>query len=295
MEPLAVMVLAAGRGTRLRPLTEHRAKPMVPIGDRPAIAHVVDHVRDRLGQVPVAVNVHHRPEELVAWASAAGVRISSEDELLGTAGGLAHAAAILGDGDVLVWNGDILSPLDPSSLTTAHRSAAARATLAVRPLPAREGNVGFDDQGRVRRLRGESFGPETSGGEFLGIHVVSAALRRGLPASGCLVGDVYLPALRAGAPLAVHASDAPFVDVGTLATYLDANLAWLDARGLASFIDEGAEVSAPVPRSVVGRGARVTIPLERCVVWPLAQVTEHVGPSLSDAVVTPHGVVRVAR
>lgn len=295
MVPHAVMVLAAGLGTRLRPLTDRCAKPMVPIGDRAAIAHVVDHVRSRLREVTVVANVHHRPEELVAWAASAAVRVSVEEQLLGTAGGLAHAASLLGDGDVLVWNGDILSPLDPASLAAAHRASSACATLAVRPLPAGQGNVGFDDRGRVLRLRNESFGREIRGGEFLGIHVVSAALRQRLPRSGCLVGDVYLPALRAGAPLAVYASEAPFVDVGTRASYLDANLAWLDARGGASFVDRGAEVSAAVERSIVGRGARVTIPLVRCVVWPFAQATEALGPSLHDCVVTADGAVRVPR
>src|SRR5437763_8368460 len=114
------MILAAGKGTRLRPLTDALAKPMVPVGDRPAIAHVLERVR--LAASRVVVNVHHRPEDVAAWARAEGVAVSEERELLGTAGGVARAAALLGEGDVLVWNADILSPFDPR--TIAHRAAA---------------------------------------------------------------------------------------------------------------------------------------------------------------------------
>jgi NDP-sugar pyrophosphorylase family protein len=77
----AAMVLSAGLGTRLRPLTEHCAKPLVPVGDRPAIAHVLDRL-----PFPVRVlNVHHRPDDLAAWAREHDVAVSTEVDLLGTA------------------------------------------------------------------------------------------------------------------------------------------------------------------------------------------------------------------
>lgn len=280
-----IMILAAGLGTRLRPLTDERAKPMVPIGDRPAIAHVVERAR---GVAPrIVVNVHHRPEDLEAWAAAEGVAVSREPVLLGTAGGVARAAPLLGDGDVLVWNADIACALDAAALVAAHGDAGALATLAVAPRPRGAGTVGIAADGRVARLRGESFGDERAGGEFLGIHVLSAALRASLPREGCLVGDVYLPALRGGVRLATHAVDAPFVDVGTRAAYLAANLAWLRARGLSSWAHASATVRAPLDAAVVGAGAEIHASCTRAVVWPGAVVREPV----ADAVVTPRGVV----
>src|SRR5512141_1768551 len=94
----AAMVLCAGLGTRLRPLTEERAKPMVPIGDRPALAHVIARVRLALAS-RVVVNVHHRPEDVRAWAEPENIAVSHERELLGTAGGVARAGVLLGEGD----------------------------------------------------------------------------------------------------------------------------------------------------------------------------------------------------
>ena len=96
----------------------------------------------------------------------------------------ARASALLGGGDVLVWNGDILSDLDPRRPphTPRHDADSPRqATLAVHARPAGKGNVGFAADGRIVRLRSSSFGAEAHGGDFLGIHVVGEPLRAGLP------------------------------------------------------------------------------------------------------------------
>lgn len=267
----AAMVLCAGLGTRLRPLTGELAKPMVPVGDAPAVAHVVARVR-LAACAPIVVNVHHRPDDVRAWATAEGIAISHEPTLLGTAGGVAAARLLLGAGDVLVWNGDILSELDPRDLLRAH-SGQSRATLAVRARPAGEGNVGLDAGGRIVRLRSEGFGVEARGGEFLGIHVIGHDLRAHLPEIGCLVGDVYLPALRRGEHLQAHVTEASFVDVGSLGQYLAANAAWLAKRKLRSWSHPSASVNAPIDGSVIGANAVIDAPVTDSVVWAGAHVT----------------------
>lgn len=284
----AAMILSAGLGTRLRPLTDELAKPMVPIGDRPAVAHVLERVR-LVGNGRVVVNVHHRPNDLRAWAEREGVLVSHEVELLGTAGGVERAAPLLGDGDVLVWNGDILSELDPRALLAAHaegEGSPPSATLAVLSRARGEGNVGLDAAGGIVRLRSESFADEVAGGEFLGIHVVGALLRRALPEKGCLVGDVYLPALRRGERLKCFLTDASFVDVGTLERYLAANAAWLATRGLRSWAHPTALINAPIDGSIVGADAVIDASVVSCVVWPGARVQS----ACTGSVVTPHGV-----
>ena len=285
------MILCAGLGTRLRPLTDELPKPLVPVGDRPAVAHVTEGLRRALPGAPIVVNAHHRAEELRRWAEPNGIAISEERELLGTAGGVAAAAAQLGEGDVLVWNGDIASELDAATLLAAHRASPSEATLAVAPRPAGEGNVGLDADGRVVRLRSESHGHEVRGGDFLGIHALGAELRARLPPVGCLVGDVYLPALRESATLRAFVTEAAFLDVGTLAAYAEANARWLRARGLGSWSHPSAEVAPGVDLegTLVGAGARVVAGAIRCVVWPGAVVDR----ALTDAIVTPRGVVPI--
>ncbi len=283
----SAMILSAGLGSRLRPLTDERAKPVVPVGDRPALAHVLERVR-LTGAESIVVNVHHRPDDVAAFARSHGLVVSHEPELLGTAGGLARASGWLGVDDVLVWNGDILSDLDPTELVAAH-AAGWDATLAVVRRPKGEGNVGFSAEGRIVRLRAERFGDEDHGGEFMGIHVVGARLRERLPPRGCLVGDVYLPSLRTGGRLGAFVTDAGFSDIGSIHAYVAANRAWLARRGSESFVGDGATLTAPVVDAIVGARARIEGPVARAIVWPGAHVPP--GTRIENAVVTTTGIV----
>jgi mannose-1-phosphate guanylyltransferase len=283
----SAMILAAGLGTRLRPLTDLVPKPLVPIGDRPMLAHVVERVR-AAGCAPVVANAFHHGEALARFCEEQRVAVSAEDDLLGTAGGIARAGSLLGGGDVLVHNGDVLVSASLEGLLAAHAERSAGATLVVVPRKAGEGNVGFDASGAVVRLRTETFAEgESSGGEFTGVHVVGARVRDGLPERGCIVGDVYMPRLRGKiADLYVYpASD--FVDVGSPAGYLGANLAWLAARDLDSLLGDDVTLAPHVTLDtcIVGDGATIEGEgvLARCVVWPNATVTA----PLSDSIVTP--------
>lgn len=283
------MILAAGLGTRLRPLTDVLPKPLVPVGDRPMLSHVVDRVR-AAGCAPIVVNVHHHAAAVTRACAELGAAVSHEDDdLLGTAGGVSRARALLGDGDVLVHNGDVLASAPLVDLLDAHEARGSAATLLVVPRSAGEGNVGFDERGTIVRLRRETFAEgETSGGDFTGIHVVSSRVE--LPERGCLVGDVYMPRLRGkNADLCVyHASEIPnaFVDVGSPAGYLAANLEWLAAHDLDAYVGSDVVIDphVTIDHSVIGEGARVEGEgvLARCVVWPGAIA---VAP-LADAVVT---------
>jgi mannose-1-phosphate guanylyltransferase len=290
------MVLAAGLGTRLRPLTDLRAKALVPVGDRPALAHVLDRL-GVAGLTRVAVNAHHRADEVHAFVRAygRGVSVSEEAELLGTAGGLARAANLLGrEGDVLVWNADIVADVDPIGLVAAHAGTVRDATLVVQPRDRGQGAVGLDATGRVVRLRQERIAEESRGADFMGIQIIGGTLRARLPERGCLVGDVYIPAMRRGAALYAFVWQAPFFDVGDIRRYLDANLAWLASRGGKQWTGSEARVASGIAleQSLVGDGASVrgTGALERCVVWPGAEAAA----PLSNAVVAGGCIVRVS-
>lgn len=285
------MILAAGLGTRMRPLTDELPKPLVWIGDQPMLSHVAARLADG-GVTAAALNTHHLAEafsETILRSLPIPVALFHEPAILGTAGGVVNAASALGEGEVVVWNGDILADLDVGDLLARHALASAAATLAVAPRACGEGTVGLDAAGDVVRLRGERFGTETTGGDFLGIQVIDEALRRRLPAVGCLVGDGYLPALRRGERVAASVVSATWADVGTVGAYLAANERWLARLGRAAFVGAGASIAQGVDLegSVVGAGAivRGRGALRRCVVWPGATATA----PLDEAVVTTGG------
>lgn len=282
------LILAAGLGTRLRPLTDHLPKPLVPLGDSTPLALAVAAVR-AAGITQVVANAHYHGELVSRACTELGAGCSVEDVLLGTAGGLLRARGQLGRGDVLVWNADIYAPgLDLTGILGRRRGSA---TLLVRELRTTDdaaelrGNVGWNDAGRIVRLRKQTtLDGETHAGEFLGIHVVGEELP--LVENGCLVGDVYLPALQRGAELYVLCTDALAHDIGTKRAYLEANLAWLAASGEECFLGARSRISAQVQGSIIGHDAEITAPVVRSVVWPGTRVTQ----PLTAGIATPFGV-----
>ena len=144
------MVLAAGLGTRLRPLTNEITKPMVPVLDRPVMAHILDLLTRHGFGDEVICNLHYFPDTIRAYF---GERLSYsfEPELLGTAGGVRRCADFLGESTFLVISGDALTDIDLSAFVARHREAGGIATLAVKRMPnTREFGVVLHDRvGRV--------------------------------------------------------------------------------------------------------------------------------------------------
>jgi mannose-1-phosphate guanylyltransferase len=293
----AAMILAAGRGTRLEPLTHELPKPLCPIGGAAPIDRTIAALASA-GASRVVVNAFHLAE---AYDAAFVVRqpvpvdVVREVDLLGTAGGVANARHLLGDGDVVIWNGDIVAEVDLAELVATRRATDAHAVLALRPAAAGEGAVGVDATGRVVRLRSSRRAPEDRGGHYAGIAVLSARCVAGLPSPGCLVGDAWIPTLLGGGPdegrILTLPYRGPFRDIGTIDEYLAANLQAVTAHG-GSIVAASATVASgvTVDRCVIGEGARVEGEgtLREVVVWPGAVATA----PLQTAVVTPRNVAR---
>jgi mannose-1-phosphate guanylyltransferase len=260
----------------LRPLTLELPKPVVPVGDRPLLAHVAATCRSA-GLAPLVANVHHEHEKIARIIDELSLDIDVvvEPEIRGTAGGVAGARGLLGTGPVLVWNGDILTEAPVAELV---RVAAARdaQVLAVSPRPAGEGTVGLDDDGAVVRLRGQLFGREVRSGDYVGVMALGPGVVTALPDKGCLFGDVALPHLAAGGRVLTIPSHAPWTDLGDLGQYAAANFRWLDERSTGAWQAETARVASTVrlERSLIGAGAEVTGAgeLREVIVWPGARV-----------------------
>lgn len=307
------MVLAAGLGTRLRPLTDERPKPAVPVANRPLVALTLEHVA-RCGGRFVAINAHHLPdvlEEAVVRHAPADVRtrIFREAQLLGTGGGIRNAARALLEGDpelIVVLNADILFMPDLAGAIATHRRLGAVATMVLRPDPdaARYGAVEIDREGRVRRLLGvPAVGDPLRPMMFTGVHVLARAAFADLPAEGCIVRHSYRRWVDSGAVVAGHVDDTPWRDLGTPAAYLEANLdlasgraRWPsiapDPEGNLVHPEARVEPGASLREAVVGAGAtvRAAARVRRAVVWDGAEV----GGEVADAVVTPRTTLRLA-
>ena len=166
------MVLAAGLGTRLRPLTYEITKPMVPVLDRPVMEHILD-LLDRHSFGPVIANLHYFPDTIREHF---GERLEYryEPELLGTAGGVRGCADFFGDEPFLVISGDALTDVDLGALEARHHETDGIATLSVKQVPdTREfGVVLHDRDGRItfmnsvaEQLTGWSLADATAAGQ----------------------------------------------------------------------------------------------------------------------------------
>jgi NDP-sugar pyrophosphorylase family protein len=266
-----VMLLAAGRSTRLGALGAALPKPLVPICGYPAIAFGLA-AAARAGLTRAVVNLFHHGDRLreTLGPAAFGVDLeySVEAELLGTGGGLAHARPRFGAGPLLVMNAKVVADLDLASFVGAHTAPVAMAAHAGRaperpvatmllrddPDARRWGAISADETGRVVGIL-EARSPRPPAGRvtermFTGVHVLEPALLDRLRPVFCdVIRDAYIPALLAGETIRAELLPGYFAEHSTPERYLAGNLALLADPSLVPHppgplvgIDAGAHV-----------------------------------------------------
>lgn len=291
------LVLTAGFGTRLRPLSYTRAKPAVPIAGRPLVRRVVSwlaahDVRN------LVLNLHYRPETITAQLGDGSdldviVRYSWEFPILGSAGGPRKALPLLDAEQFFMINGDTLTDVDLHRLAEAHATTGALVTLAAieNRWPDRYGGMIADDHGLVRGFvsRGS---PEPSL-HFVGVQLVHQSVFADLPVGTPVesIGGVYA-SLLAEDPGSVRAfvCDAQFWDVGTPEDYLATALAFARAEGLrtlpigrSSRVHPSSRIADTAIWDDVEIGARVE--LVRCVIGDGVRIPD--GARFEDCAIVP--------
>ncbi len=291
--------MAAGLGTRMRPLTLLRAKPVLPVLNRPLLHWTLEHLA-RHGFTDLLVNLHHRGasvREAIGDGRSFGVRIqySMEREILGTSGGPRKARAFFGDEPFLVVNGDMVFDFDLGRLLAHHQKTRARATLALlpNPNPQRYGAVITGPDGRVRSLAGYPRQARGTAHLFTGIHIMDPAILDRLPKGPSdTVRDLYAPLIDEGEPIVGLRMKGVWHDIGSPRLYLDSHRALLARgfRGLSrgSLVDPGARVhpGARLRAAVVGKGCVIGEGAEvrGSVLWD--GVTVGSGAAVTDSILT---------
>jgi mannose-1-phosphate guanylyltransferase/mannose-1-phosphate guanylyltransferase/phosphomannomutase len=239
------MVLAAGLGTRLRPLTNEIPKPMVPVLDRPVMEHILE-LLARHGFEQVIANLHYFPDSIREHF---GERLSYryEEELLGTAGGVRACADFFGGEPFLVISGDALTDIDLTALVARHRDSGGIATLSVKKVPdTREyGVVLHDRDGRITGFQ-EKPAPEEALSDLgnCGIYVFSPEIFDYFPERPFAdwAQDVFPALLEHDVPFHIHEVREYWNDVGSLAELRQGTF---DALKGELRLEIGGEVIAP--------------------------------------------------
>jgi mannose-1-phosphate guanylyltransferase/phosphomannomutase len=297
---MKAVVMAGGEGSRLRPLTSRRPKPLAPIANKPVMHHIVDLLR-RHGVTDVVVTLHYLADEIESYfgdGSALGVRISYvvEDTPLGTAGAVKLAEDRLKQGSFLIISGDAMTDLDLTKLLDHHRAQRNDVTIALQRVenPLEFGVVITDDEGRITRfLEKPSWGEVFSDTINTGIYVLEPEIFEYMEPGGVydFSKDLFPRMLHEGKRLGGFVIDDYWTDVGNLEQYRQANYdALTGAVRIEPGSDEGtrvdptAQVSGEVrfgknvqvgpgaliegpacigDNSIVSAGARI----ERAIVW----------------------------
>ena len=281
---MRAMILAAGYGTRLWPLTIDRAKPAIPFMGRPLVGYVAEYLA-RYGFREIVVKLHHRPESVRAAlgdGTRFGVRFHyvNEPVILGTGGALDNARTILEGDTFVVVNGKIATDIDLDAALETHRRERALATLVLRANTSRErysivrvrdrlvtGFGGYPASDKASGAASTAQKGEARGeGDdvplmFTGIQVLDPRIFEFIPRGvfSHTVTDAYVPAIARGERVAAHVAEGSWYELSTVRRYLETSVALMKREGrgveegFGSVIEEGAEVS----ESVLWEGVRV--------------------------------------
>ena len=299
---MRAIVLSAGYGTRLWPLTEDRTKPAIPILGKPLVGYVAEYLAG-YGIDEIVVNLHHRPESVrkaLGDGSRFGVKLHyvEEPEILGTSGALDNTRAFFENETFVVVNGKIITDIDLKAALETHRKSNALATLVLLPNDRRERFSVIETEGGL--VKGFGGMPVDSGSGpaplmFTGIHIMEPRILEYVPRGvfSDSVVHVYPKAIANGEILAGHVASGKWRELSTLKRYLDISVELLKETGktLVSGKNNNIDGSATVSDSIlwdnveVGAGAQIS----RAVLADNVKISA--GESVENAVVVPRSLV----
>jgi mannose-1-phosphate guanylyltransferase/phosphomannomutase len=232
------VIMAGGEGTRLRPLTANQPKPMLPVGNRPIMEHIIRHIRD-YGFKDIVVTVQFLASQVRNYFGDGSdmevdLAYATEPTPLGTAGSVRNAAEMLGETFVVI-SGDALTDIDLDEVVGFHRRRGALATVVLKrmPNPLEFGIVITQDDGRIERfLEKPHWGQVFSDTINTGIYVLEPEVFEHIPEGQPtdFAGDVFPKLLGQGAPLFGFVAGGYWEDVGSLEAYQRAHQDILDGK-----------------------------------------------------------------
>jgi mannose-1-phosphate guanylyltransferase len=290
---MKAMILAAGFGTRLRPLSEMKPKALMPVANKPVLARNIEYLISH-GITEIIVNAHHHSNQLVDYlknGSSFGisVEVKVEFEILGTGGGIRNTEGFWDKEPFLVINSDILTDIDLAAVYQVHQTSGALVTLVLHDCEPFN-QVQVDDQWYIMDIaKGNTPGRFA----FTGIHVINPEILSHIPQG--IFSDIiecYRELICQRKPVrACLVTGHYWRDIGSIQSYLEANR---ELAGNSFVIGPGCSIESSaklIDWGVVGENSRLgkNVALQRSVLWEGVAVKE--GIKVVDAVVTSGRIV----
>ena len=285
---MKAMILAAGFGTRLRPLTEMKPKALMPVANKPILARNIEYLISH-GTMEIILNAHHHSQQVVDYLEDGAsfglkIEVKVEPEILGTGGGIKNTEEFWDKEPFLVINSDILTDINLAAVYQVHQTSGALVTLVLHDCEPYN-QVQIDDQWNITDIAKGNMPGRLA---FTGIHVINPEVLSHIP-KGVFsdIIDYYRELIRLGKPVrACLVKGHYWRDIGSIQSYLEANRELADNSFV---IGSGCSVDSTVKLidwGVIGQNSRLeeNVEVQRSVLWEGVTVKE--GVKVMDAVVT---------
>tara|TARA_Y100000590_G_scaffold89601_1_gene100823 strand:+ start:258 stop:1250 length:993 start_codon:yes stop_codon:yes gene_type:complete len=266
---MKAMILAAGFGTRLKPLTNNLPKPLFPILNRPILEHTINFLKSQ-GIQEIAINLHHKSEKIINYfgdGKKLGVNLhySKEEKILGTAGGIKKLQKFFKNEPFYVINSDVLTDINLSDVMRFHKEKKSKLTLVVRKVsnPNKYQPILRSDQGRIESFLGHSITNSKNSTQvmFTGIQIIEPDIFSRIPENKFCgtTEDVFPKMIMDGLPVYGYLHQGYWIDIGTRETYIKIQADVLDGRLILKTppsMKPGEHLIAPPVH--IGKDCRIT-------------------------------------
>lgn len=283
------MILAAGLGTRLRPLTDNKPKALMPVVNRPMIERVIKYLKGH-GVEGLVVNAHHHHAQIMEYLDGGRpfgleIDVRVEPEILGTGGGIKNTEGFWDDEPFVVINSDILTDIDLGPAYSAHRKSKAPATMILHDCKPYN-QIKIDLSGNITDI---SQGNSPGRLAFTGIHIIDPRLLSHIPEGRFSnIIDCYLALIRSGESIRSHiAKDHYWCDIGTVDTYRQVNKDLLHQKPFSIAHECRIDTSAKLRDwAIIGEKTFLEkdVEIEKSILWDGVKVKQ--GRKIVDSIVT---------
>ena len=286
---MKAMILAAGPGTRLRPLTNNKPKALMPVVNKPIIGRIIEYLKE-YGIKAFVVNAHHHCRQVIEYLDdgrpfGLEIDVRVEPEILGTGGGIKNAEDFWDNEPFIVMNGDILTDIDLSGAYETHRKSGELVTLILHDCKPYN-QIQIENEGNITDIA-----PNTTPGRlaFTGIHIMDPELLSYIP-KGVFsdIIDCYRGLIHSGKKIRSYITKGHYWrDVGTVSNYMQVNRELLDEESFS--VGPGCRIDPSVKLEewvVVGEKTSVekNVEIRRSILWDEVKVRK--GIKIIDSIVT---------
>lgn len=286
---MKAMILAAGLGTRLRPLTDSNPKALMPIVNSPIISRTIDYLKS-FGVSDIAVNAHHHFDQIIEYLEREKspdlkIDVRIENQILGTGGGIKNTQDFWDDEPFIVINCDILTDIDLGLAYEHHKRSGSIATMILHDYPSFN-QVRIDEHQRIIEINQE---PMQKNLAFTGIHIIEPDLLSYIPDTGYSnIIDLYRSLIYMQKPISAYISEGHYWrDIGNPDSYITANKEILGDRILSIGNDTKIAPSAKITDwNIIGKKCNLEqeVEITRSIIWD--NVTVKKGIKITDCVIT---------